>query len=192
MKVYVVIGSLPADEGQAPGTPHVLGAFTRADVAAQVQSLAAPGARIASLTLDQVPADLARLARQQGLALGPPEPPSLQELRAARHSDPSVPAADADWQAVHRHLFERYQAIARHRIHALEDCVGRPLAQRTLRLIDHALAHGHEITEDKSSRWMGFIQGQLVAAGALRIDAERDYTRPLFHALKGKSPSHAV
>lgn len=34
---------------------------------------------------------------------------------------------------------------------------------------------------DKTSRWIGFIQGVLAARGILDVDAERDRTRPLFH-----------
>lgn len=34
---------------------------------------------------------------------------------------------------------------------------------------------------DKISRWVGFIQGVLAAAGELDVMEERDRTRPLFH-----------
>jgi hypothetical protein len=35
---------------------------------------------------------------------------------------------------------------------------------------------------DKVSRWVGFIQGVLAVRGLLSVAAERDRTRPLFHA----------
>lgn len=35
--------------------------------------------------------------------------------------------------------------------------------------------------DDKTSRWLGFIQGVLYAEGKLSIDEERNLTRPLFH-----------
>lgn len=35
---------------------------------------------------------------------------------------------------------------------------------------------------DKTSRWLGFVQGCLAMRGLISVDAERDATRPLFHA----------
>ena len=40
--------------------------------------------------------------------------------------------------------------------------------------------------DDKQARWLGFIQGVLVMRGLLSVEAERDATRPLFHAAYGK------
>ena len=40
--------------------------------------------------------------------------------------------------------------------------------------------------EDKQARWLGFIQGVLVMRGLLSVEAERDATRPLFHAAYGR------
>ena len=37
-----------------------------------------------------------------------------------------------------------------------------------------------DMSIDKSSRFLGFIQGVLCAHGILDVDKERDYTRPLF------------
>lgn len=34
---------------------------------------------------------------------------------------------------------------------------------------------------DKTSRWLGFVQGVLAANGRIDVDEERDRTRPLFH-----------
>lgn len=35
---------------------------------------------------------------------------------------------------------------------------------------------------DKTGRWLGFTQGVMAAQGLIDVDAERDYSRPLFHA----------
>lgn len=35
---------------------------------------------------------------------------------------------------------------------------------------------------DKINRWVGFIQGVLAVQGLLSVAAERDRTRPIFHA----------
>ena len=104
----------------------------------------------------------------------------------------STPSTPPTWQSVHRDLFLRYQGKIRTHIHAIEDKAGRDLAQRVLRMCDHMLEHVDEFEEDKSSRWMGFVQGVLTVAGVLNVDIERDHTRPLFHALKGPSPKQSV
>lgn len=44
-----------------------------------------------------------------------------------------------------------------------------------------ALDHVNLWPVDKTSRWIGFIQGVLATRGYLDVDAERDRTRPLFH-----------
>lgn len=36
---------------------------------------------------------------------------------------------------------------------------------------------------DKTSRWIGFIQGVLYTDGLIDIKQERDFTRPLYHAV---------
>ncbi len=51
------------------------------------------------------------------------------------------------------------------------------------------LAHsrfGHTYPSDKMHRWLGFVQGVLAARGAIRVDEERNYTRPIFQELYGE------
>jgi hypothetical protein len=40
---------------------------------------------------------------------------------------------------------------------------------------------GRELPIDKTSRWLGFVQGCLAMRGLIDVDAERDATRPRFH-----------
>ena len=40
------------------------------------------------------------------------------------------------------------------------------------------------MAEDKSSRWLGFVQGCLAMRGLIDVDTERDVTRPLFHGVR--------
>ena len=35
--------------------------------------------------------------------------------------------------------------------------------------------------DDKTGRWLGFIQGILASQGIIDVDVERDVSRPLFH-----------
>lgn len=34
---------------------------------------------------------------------------------------------------------------------------------------------------DKISRWLGFLQADLIHKGIMTVDGERDFSRPLFH-----------
>lgn len=45
---------------------------------------------------------------------------------------------------------------------------------------------GHEMPDDKASRWLGFVQGCMAMRGLIDVDVERDFTRPLFHAVAGE------
>lgn len=44
------------------------------------------------------------------------------------------------------------------------------------------VAKGRSLPVDKVSRWLGFVQGVLACKGLIDCDAERDVSRPLFHA----------
>jgi hypothetical protein len=48
-------------------------------------------------------------------------------------------------------------------------------------MADHLLTNIDTFPTDKTSRWIGFIQGVMVMKGALSTKHERDRTRPLFH-----------
>lgn len=80
-------------------------------------------------------------------------------------------------------LFGRYQAIALERKEDLaglpERCRGEALAA----LCQEGIDNGAGYPFDKMSRWLGFTQGVLAAVGAIDVDEERDFTRPLLHAL---------
>lgn len=104
---------------------------------------------------------------------------------------PLDPAAihPGDWRPVLAHLFERYAVIARDNQARVAGRVGAELAERAVRMCDHALVHLDAFTEDKASRWLGFVQGVLTVGGAIGVDTERDHTRPLFHALHGPAPT---
>lgn len=94
------------------------------------------------------------------------------------------------WQPVLAQLFERYRQRATDQQDALAAAVGSELAARTVALSAYAIEHLSELSEDKANRWLGFIQGVLIAGGLADIDEERNHTRPLFHALKGISQTH--
>lgn len=102
------------------------------------------------------------------------------------------PSGFQDWPSVLKHLFERYQRVGEQQHAQVVERVGRSLADRVVSLCAHAREHIDELPEDKANRWLGFVQGILIAAEVIGVNEERDYTRPLFHAIKGVSPSHDV
>ena len=110
----------------------------------------------------------------------PTTPISLQDLRPGQ------------WRPVLEHLFARYEELGCLHSRTLERAVGQDLAERTVKMCAHARGHLDVFTEDKANRWLGFVQGVLTVAGLIQVDTERDYTRPLFHAIHGPSASHDV
>ena len=97
-----------------------------------------------------------------------------------------------DWPSLLTHLFERYGRVGQDRHAEVAQKLGVELADRVVNLCAHARQNIGALSEDKANRWLGFVQGILIAAGVLGVDEERDYTRPLFHAIKGVSPTHDV
>ena len=41
--------------------------------------------------------------------------------------------------------------------------------------------------DDKTGRWIGFVQGVLTCSGLLDVDSERDFSRPIYHEAYNKS-----
>jgi hypothetical protein len=41
---------------------------------------------------------------------------------------------------------------------------------------------------DKLNRWIGFVQGILACHGLIKVDQERNFTRPLLHSLHDTPP----
>jgi len=50
----------------------------------------------------------------------------------------------------------------------------------TLCVVGRDLAAEKKMPVDKGNRWVGYVQGILIAHGITTIDAERDFTRGLF------------
>lgn len=96
------------------------------------------------------------------------------------------------WPDVLTTLFQRYHQMANAQRETLEERLGKDLTDRTIALCRHAMddLQAPTISEDKANRWLGFVQGVLIAGGVASIEGERDHTRPLFHALHGACASH--
>lgn len=82
-----------------------------------------------------------------------------------------------------RAMFERYAAICAKRTDFGSHSRVPETSYAHLRgMCAHALENVENWPIDKLSRWLGFVQGILIFHGVMRVDGERDFSRPLFHA----------
>lgn len=109
------------------------------------------------------------------------DPGSYMEL-------PLPPENPKTWQEVLNHLFDRYLFLAKENYHVLSARVTPVLTDKVINLSASAITIMNDLPEDKANRWLGFVQGVMIAGGVLDIEYERDYTRPLFHSVKGFIP----
>jgi len=78
-------------------------------------------------------------------------------------------------------LFARYQAV-------LADAADFPSAAdgctraHLLWMCTTATEQAPSWPDDKTSRWLGFVQGVMTMQGLLTVAGEREFSRPLFHA----------
>lgn len=80
-------------------------------------------------------------------------------------------------------LFSRYCAVATNSLLASEHLPHRCRKAHLIHLCESALAHPDALSANALWRRMGFVQGVLAAQGNIDVDAERDFTRPLLHAI---------
>jgi len=80
-------------------------------------------------------------------------------------------------------LFKRYAELAREHAPKMAPLPVKCQSGSVIALCEHAIANGKDYPFDKMNRWLGFTQGVLATVGALDVDAEREYTRPLLHLL---------
>lgn len=96
-------------------------------------------------------------------------------------------------QEVMRALFERYKEVALASGDALSGLGPRCQSAALAALCQEAMDNGEKYPFDKMNRWLGFTQGVLAAVGAIDVDLERDFTRPLLHSLhEGAIPTYAT
>lgn len=78
-------------------------------------------------------------------------------------------------------LFERYEAL----LAQAADFESAPDGCSRAHLIwmcATAAVQAATWPDDKTSRWLGFVQGVMTVHGLLTVAGERDFSRPLFHA----------
>jgi hypothetical protein len=80
-------------------------------------------------------------------------------------------------------LFSRYEALVIINRDILKGLPNKCNYKHLQRLCHEAAVNGRQYPFDKMCRWLGFVQGILAVKGIIDVDAEREYTRPLFHSL---------
>ncbi len=79
---------------------------------------------------------------------------------------------------IHLDLQTRYSLMA----------MGTDSEKRVIDMMDMVVKNIDDWPKDKSGRWVGYVQCLLVEVEKVTtIDEERDYTRPMFHALYGEA-----
>lgn len=53
-------------------------------------------------------------------------------------------------------------------------------------ICDSIIENGSSWPIDKVARWIGYIQATMIITGLTSVDAERDFSRPLFHEAYGE------
>jgi len=81
-------------------------------------------------------------------------------------------------KSVYLKLQERY----------LELVKGLPSEDKVTKMMDKVVNNCETWPEDKTGRWVGYVQCLLIEVEeATTVDAERDFTRPLFHKMYAQS-----
>lgn len=85
-------------------------------------------------------------------------------------------------------LFERYRTLVEKAESINDLCPPYCTKTSILRLIDEATINIDIYPFDKLNRWLGFIQGVMAVKAVIDVEAERDFSRPLFHLLYEQAP----
>lgn len=85
-------------------------------------------------------------------------------------------------------LFTRYRAVIQANGDALREGPGECAATHLINLCDEVINNHQKYPFDKLSRWMGFVQGVLASKGLISVEEERNYSRPLLHAIHKHKP----
>lgn len=85
-------------------------------------------------------------------------------------------------------LFHHYRAKCEKLLSVDDIYVPKCDPQSLMNLCDEAIEgiYTKKYPLDKMHRWLGFIQGVLAATCVIDVDKEREFTRPLFHAVYGQ------
>lgn len=85
-------------------------------------------------------------------------------------------------------LFTRYRdLIVKHKSEMtseVKDCDPEHL----IRLCNEVIENHQRYPFDKLSRWMGFVQGVLATQEIIQVEGEREFSRPLLHAIHNYVP----
>lgn len=87
-------------------------------------------------------------------------------------------------------LFTRYRDVILNNSSKLDvdDAPAECTSVHLLNLCNEVIINHQKYPFDKLSRWMGFVQGILAKDGLISVTEERDFSRPLLHAIHKRRP----
>lgn len=74
--------------------------------------------------------------------------------------------------------------VATHLMYIMKECdnsVGGVDINKLTNMCQYIIDNVESMFDDKTSRWIGYIQGCLSVVGVLNVEDERDYTRIVYH-----------
>lgn len=85
-------------------------------------------------------------------------------------------------------LFTRYRDVISTHSALMGTGIDECSPEHLINLCDEVIKNHQKYPFDKLCRWMGFVQGVLAAQGMISVQEERDFSRPLLHAIHTYTP----
>jgi hypothetical protein len=85
-------------------------------------------------------------------------------------------------------LFTRYRDLIVERQAEMAVDVTDCAPEHLIKLCNEVIENHQRYPFDKLCRWMGFVQGVLAAQGIIQVETEREFSRPLLHAIHNYVP----
>lgn len=130
---------------------------------------------------DRYPLD--KLCRWQGFVEGVLACHHLHWSAEYPDSGPDDRSPSAAELSALKALFDRYRTVASNSVVNSEHLPKRCRTDHLIHLCESALICAMSLSANTLWQRMGFVQGVLAAQGDIDVDAERDFTRPLLHAI---------
>jgi len=130
---------------------------------------------------DRYPLD--KLCRWQGFVEGVLACHHLHWVAQCPDSGPDDRTPSTAELSALKSLFSRYRTVASNSVAASEHLPQRCRPAHLIHLCESALTDAMSMSANALWSCMGFVQGVLAAQGVIDVDTERDFTRPLLHAI---------
>lgn len=111
----------------------------------------------------------------------------IAQALTKKSSQPQGRLSDLEAKAVLA-LFTRYRDLIVERKAEMDVDVKDCDPEHLIKLCSEVIENHQRYPFDKLCRWMGFVQGVLAAQEIIHVEAEREFSRPLLHAIHNYVP----